>query len=91
MYQNFEFFSHTCNACIIVNLKCVAGMKKSLEFIATLNCFLGFFFVYSIVYKHLKQPDETKKESCVGIQLMGVVLSAKFLPYAPTAPVDQEK
>lgn len=49
------------------------------------------FFVYSIVYKHLKQPDETKKESCVGIQLMGVVLSAKFPPYAPTAPVDQEK
>lgn len=74
-----------------MNLKCVAGMKKSLEFIATLNCFLVFFFVYSIVYKHLKQPDETKKESCVGIQLMGVVLSAKFPPYAPTAPVDQEK
>ncbi|XP_061175418.1 DNA-dependent protein kinase catalytic subunit-like [Saccostrea echinata] len=46
---------------------------------------------YSIVYKHLKQPDETKKESCVGIQLMGVVLSCKFPPYAPTAPVDQEK
>lgn len=43
------------------------------------------------MYKHLKQPDETKKESCVGIQLMGVVLSAKFPPYAPTAPVDQEK
>lgn len=64
-------------------------MKKSLEFIATLSCCV--FFVYSIVYKHLKQPDETKKESCVGIQLMGVVLSAKFPPYAPTAPVDQEK
>lgn len=89
VYQNFEFFIHTCNTCIIVNLKCVAGMKKSLEFIATLHCF--FFFIYSIVYKHLKQPDETKKESCVGIQLMGVVLSAKFPPYAPTAPVDQEK
>lgn len=72
-----------------MNLKCVAGMKKSLEFIATLS--YCFFFVYSIVYKHLKQPDETKKESCVGIQLMGVVLSAKFPPYAPTAPVDQEK
>lgn len=64
-------------------------MKKSLEFIATLSCCC--FSVYSIVYKHLKQPDETKKESCVGIQLMGVVLSAKFPPYAPTAPVDQEK
>lgn len=70
-------------------MKCVAGMKKSLEFIATLSC--CFFFVYSIVYKHLKQPDETKKESCVGIQLMGVVLSAKFPPYAPSAPVEQEK
>lgn len=70
---------------MIVNLKCVAGIKKTFEFIATL------FFIYSIVYKHLKQPDETKKESCVGIQLMGVVLSAKFPPYAPTAPVDQEK
>lgn len=44
VYQNFEFFIHTCNTCIIVNLKCVAGIKKSLEFIATLNCFLlGFF------------------------------------------------
>lgn len=57
-----------------------------------LHFIVCFFFVYSIVYnKHLKQPDETKKESCVGIQLMGVVLSAKFPPYAPTAPVDQEK
>lgn len=36
VYQNFEFFIHTCS--IIVNLKCVAGMKKSLEFVATL-CF----------------------------------------------------
>lgn len=52
---------------------------------------LFLFLIHSIVYKHLKQPDETKTESCVGIQLMGVVLSAKFPPYAPTAPVDQEK
>ncbi|XP_056017774.1 DNA-dependent protein kinase catalytic subunit-like isoform X2 [Ostrea edulis] len=46
---------------------------------------------YSIVYRHLKQPDDTKKDSCVGIQLMGVVLSCRFPPYGPTAPVDQEK
>lgn len=87
VYQNFEFFIHTCNTCIIVNLKCVVWRKVW----SLLLHFIVFFFVYSIVYKHLKQPDETKKESCVGIQLMGVVLSAKFPPYAPTAPVDQEK
>lgn len=52
---------------------------------------IQIIFYYSIVYRHLKQPDDTKKDSCVGIQLMGVVLSCRFPPYGPTAPVDQEK
>ncbi|KAK6170524.1 hypothetical protein SNE40_018898 [Patella caerulea] len=62
--------------------------KNNLEMLKTLlECWKDRIEIpYKIVYNHLKS-----EECSVGVQLLGVIITCKFPPYGPDAPVDREK
>ncbi|XP_076445486.1 DNA-dependent protein kinase catalytic subunit-like [Babylonia areolata] len=68
-------------------------LRNNLEMLKTLlTCWKGRIELpYQQVYKQLKMPDPSSKSSLTGIQVLGVILTCKFPPYGPSAPVDRDK
>ncbi|KAL8588517.1 hypothetical protein ACOMHN_043866 [Nucella lapillus] len=68
-------------------------LRNNLEMLKTvLTCWKGRIELpYQQVFKQLKMPEASSKSSLTGIQVLGVILTCKFPPYGPSAPVDRDR